>query len=560
MSPRLHRLADAVLLPGFVGTEPPDWVRARVAGGLGGVVLFARNVRSADQLAALTAALRAERGDVLVAVDEEGGDVTRLDAAAGSSVPGPLALGMVDDVAVSRAVGHALGRRLVAAGITVDLAPVADVNSNPDNPVIGVRSFGADPALVARHVGAAVDGLQAAGVAACAKHFPGHGDTAVDSHLGLPTVAGELAGALLPFRAAVAAGVRAVMTGHLLVPGYDPVPATLNPALIDGLLRGELGFRGVVISDGIEMGAVAGTVGLAESAVQALLAGVDAICVGGGLADEDTVLLLRAALVDAVRTGRLPEQRLADAADRLAGLAGWAAEARGRTGRARSGDGDSGDGEPGHGAPAHGDPAHGDPGHGDPGHGEPGHGEPGHGEPGHGEPGHGDPGHGDPGHGGAGDGDSGDEPPEAAAGRVGLAAARRAVRAWGTVRLPAEAEPVLVELDPVPNIAVGRTGWGLSTVLPARLPGTSVLRVGPDDPAPDPPAGRPLVVVTRDAARLPWQRAVLAGLLAGRPDAVVVEMGLAAAAPPPAAGYVETYSASRASAVAVAEMLLGFPG
>jgi beta-N-acetylhexosaminidase len=484
----LDLLAEAVLLPGFAGTSPPAWVRAHVAAGLGGVVLFARNVRSPAQVAALTAALRAERPDVLVAVDEEGGDVTRLDAATGSAVPGPYALGVVDDEALTRSVGHALGRRLAAAGITVDLAPVADVNSNPDNPIIGVRAFGAAPDLVARHVRATVEGMQAAGVAACAKHFPGHGDTAVDSHLGLPAVGGDLAGALLPFEAAAKAGVRAVMTGHLLVAGYDALPATVNPALVDGLLRAELGFDGVVISDGIEMGAVAGTFGLAETAVRAMLAGVDAICVGGGLAGEATVLDLRAALAGAVRAGRLPEERLAQAAGRLAALARWAGASRVTGG-----------------------------------------------------------------------GTGPDEAAREAAGeaeRVGLAAARRAVRIWGDVRLPAAQPPVLVELDAAPNLAVGRTAWGLSSALPARRPGTAVLRIGPDTALPRLPDGRPVVVVARDAARVDWQRAALAQLLATRPDAVVVEMGLPGP-PPPAAGYLATYSASRASAIAAAEALLG---
>src|SRR6185312_7656061 len=225
---RLEALADAVLLPGFGGTAPPDWVRRRVAGGLGGVVLFARNCVSPTQ--------RAERADVLVATDEEGGDVTRLFAAVGSPVPSPYALGVADDVELTRSVAAALAARLAAAGIGWALAPVADVNSAPDNPVIGVRSYGAMPALVARHVAAAVRGIQSAGVAACAKHFPGHGDASVDSHLGLATVGPDLAGALEPFRAAVAAGVATVMTGHLLVPGYGDLPATLNPALVDGLL------------------------------------------------------------------------------------------------------------------------------------------------------------------------------------------------------------------------------------------------------------------------------------------------------------------------------------
>src|SRR5262249_23748097 len=153
--------------------------------GLGGVVLFARNIAGPEQLAELTAALRAGRHDLLVAVDEEGGDVTRLEADRGSSYPGNCALGAVDDVELTRRIGAALRGDLTGVGIDLDLAPVADVNSNPENSVIGVRSFGADPALVARHVAALVSGLQSAGVAACAKHFPGHGDTALDSHFDL---------------------------------------------------------------------------------------------------------------------------------------------------------------------------------------------------------------------------------------------------------------------------------------------------------------------------------------------------------------------------------------
>ncbi|HEV7657526.1 MAG TPA: glycoside hydrolase family 3 N-terminal domain-containing protein [Mycobacteriales bacterium] len=314
-------LADAVLFPGFTGTSPPDWVRRRVGTGLGGVILFGRNCASADQVAALTAALRAERDDVLVATDEEGGDVTRLFAATGSPVPGPYGLGVADDVSLTRAVSYALAARVAAAGIDWTLGPVADVNSAPDNPVIGVRSFGATPELVARHVVAAVDGIQAAGVAACAKHFPGHGDTTVDSHVGLPTTGPDLDGALEPFRAAVGAGVATVMTGHLLVPGYGDLPATLNPALIAGLLRKDLGFGGVVISDALEMGAISGGVGIGEGAVLAVLAGVDALCLGGDEAGAPIADAARDALVAAVHSGRLPEDRLAEAAARVGSLA-----------------------------------------------------------------------------------------------------------------------------------------------------------------------------------------------------------------------------------------------
>ncbi|WP_146765297.1 glycoside hydrolase family 3 N-terminal domain-containing protein, partial [Micromonospora saelicesensis] len=173
----LPALAAAVLQPGFVGTTPPPWVCRWLGEGLGSVVLFARNVVDTEQVAALTATLRAERPDVIVAIDEEAGDVTRLESVHGSSRPGNFALGAVDDPELTEAVARDLGAELAAAGITLNYAPDADVNSNPANPVIGVRSFGADPVLVARHTAAWVRGLQAGGVAACAKHFPGHGDT-----------------------------------------------------------------------------------------------------------------------------------------------------------------------------------------------------------------------------------------------------------------------------------------------------------------------------------------------------------------------------------------------
>ncbi|HET7900664.1 MAG TPA: glycoside hydrolase family 3 N-terminal domain-containing protein, partial [Candidatus Nanopelagicales bacterium] len=208
----LDRRAHRVLLPGFVGTTAPDWLLRRAERGLGGVVLFARNVTDPDQVSALAASLRGVRPELLVAVDEEGGDVTRLEARSGSSYAGAAALGAADDVDLTRAVSAGIGAMLAGCGVDWTLAPVADVNSNPHNPVIGVRSFGADPELVARHVAAAVRGLQDdAGILACAKHFPGHGDTAVDSHLGLPVVAAsptELRTThLAPFRAAIDAGV-----------------------------------------------------------------------------------------------------------------------------------------------------------------------------------------------------------------------------------------------------------------------------------------------------------------------------------------------------------------
>jgi beta-N-acetylhexosaminidase len=247
-------LALRCLLPGFVGLEPPDWVLRRAEQGLGGVILFARNVDSPDQLRRLSDRLHDARSELVIGIDEEGGDVTRLEARTGSSYPGNCALGAVDDPALTREVAAAIGADLARAGIDLDLAPVVDVNTNPENPIIGVRAFGSDPTLVARHSAAWVEGVQTAGVAACAKHFPGHGDTATDSHLALPVVTEDPhVRALMPFAAAIESGARAVMSAHIVVPDLDAVPATASRKVMVGILRDELGFDGVAITDGLEM-------------------------------------------------------------------------------------------------------------------------------------------------------------------------------------------------------------------------------------------------------------------------------------------------------------------
>ena len=324
----LEPAAAACLVPGFDGLTAPEWVRRR---GYGGVVLFARNVRDPEQVAELTSSL----AGLLVAVDEEGGDVTRLEAADGSSFPGNLALGAVDDVALTRRVAAAIGGELAAVGVNFDLAPVADLIVDPANPIVGVRSFGSDPALVSRHVSAFVEGLQSVGVAACAKHFPGHGESVADSHLELPSVEADremlYARALPPFAAAVEAGVRAVMTAHIRFTALDDEPATLSAKVI-GLLRSELGFGGLVMTDALEMRAIAATAGLEGGAVRALAAGADALCLGADLAPEQ-VEAVEAAIVAAVREGRLPEERLLEAASRVAETAEWAASPRPRRDR-----------------------------------------------------------------------------------------------------------------------------------------------------------------------------------------------------------------------------------
>jgi beta-N-acetylhexosaminidase len=310
--------AAACLFPGFEGDVAPDWIRQ---GDFGGVVLFARNIRGQEQLAALTSSLEG----MVVAVDEEGGDVTRLEAARGSSFPGNLALGAVDDVALTRRVAAAIGGELAAVGIDLDLAPVADVIVDPAAAIVGVRSFGSDPELVARQVAAYVEGLQSVGVAACAKHFPGHGEAVGDSHLELPVADADLktlrARALPPFEAAVEAGARAVMTAHVRFPTLDEEPATTSACWI-GLLRSELGFHGMVMTDALEMQGAGGPAGIGESAVRALAAGADALCLGADLSPRQ-VLGARDAIVEAVRAGRLEEERVHEAAGRVAELAAW---------------------------------------------------------------------------------------------------------------------------------------------------------------------------------------------------------------------------------------------
>ncbi len=314
MNAELDRLASACIFPSFAGDTAPDWARRFLAGGGGGIVLFAYNVPSRERLAALCDGLRAERPDLLLAIDEEGGDVTRLEWATGSSYPGGAALGVVDDPALTEGVAASIAAELAATGVNWNLAPVADVNV-PANPVIGTRAFGSDPHLVARQVAAWVRGLQGARVAACAKHWPGHGSTAQDSHLELPELVGDVEAGLEPFRAAIDAGVKSIMTAHIRV--HD-LPATVDPALIQGRLRDDLGFDGVVMADALEMKAVADTVGVESTAVRALAAGVDALCVGHDLG-EDAVDRIRAALAANVDEGRLRE-----AAGRIAHLADWA--------------------------------------------------------------------------------------------------------------------------------------------------------------------------------------------------------------------------------------------
>ena len=330
MTDDLERLANGVLWPGFFGTEAPEWLRAELRDGLAGVVYFGQNV--GEGLPALSAQILEANPDALIGIDEEGGSVTRLESATGSTVPGAAQLGLLDDLVASEKTGAELARRVRAVGANVVLGPVADVNTDPRNPVIGVRAFGDDEALVSRHVVATIDGIQDAAVAACVKHFPGHGDTHMDSHHALPEIALDVEEFervhLEPFRAAIEAGVDAVMTAHIVVPAWGEQPATLNPRVL-GMLR-DWGYDGVIITDALDMAAIRETVGLGGGAALALAAGADLLCIGnptnpGDAAlpdqDEQDFRAARDGIVAALRDGSLSRERVEEAAGRVAALA-----------------------------------------------------------------------------------------------------------------------------------------------------------------------------------------------------------------------------------------------
>ncbi|WP_228645758.1 glycoside hydrolase family 3 protein [Microtetraspora sp. AC03309] len=279
----------------------------------GGVIIFpwAGNVSDAKQLAALTTGLRRASGKVplMIGVDQEHGIVSPLGSIV-TKLPGAMAIGSTGDPANAREAARLTGTELRALGITMDFAPVADVNINPRNPVIGPRAFGSDPARVATMVGAAVDGFHAAGIASTAKHFPGHGDTSTDSHTGLPVIQHSKAQwrrlDAPPFREAIEHGIDAIMTAHVVMPKLDPSgdPATLSRTILTGLLRDELGFEGVISTDALNMAGVREKYGDAEVAVRAVLAGADVLLMPPDMPKA------YGAVLSAVKSGRISAARL----------------------------------------------------------------------------------------------------------------------------------------------------------------------------------------------------------------------------------------------------------
>jgi len=328
----LESMTARMVCVGFDGPAVTDELRSLIGRGVSCVILFTRNFRDARQLAELCREIKGLADQpILIGVDQEGGRVQRFHGDGFTEIPSMRELGRQGDPVRVRGVGAVLARELRAMNVDLNFAPVLDVDSNSANPVIGERSFGRDPELVAKLGCAMIEGLQgssqnagepASAVAACGKHFPGHGDTSVDSHLALPRLPHALDRLhqieLPPFRAAIQAGVAAIMTSHVLFEAIDPHrPATMSPAVIDGLLRKQLGFDRVVFSDDLEMKAVLEHYGVAETVTQAAIASVDVMCV---CSRHDLQHLAIESLIKAVDDGLLGRQQIEKSNRRLDSL------------------------------------------------------------------------------------------------------------------------------------------------------------------------------------------------------------------------------------------------
>ncbi|WP_166638038.1 beta-N-acetylhexosaminidase [Halanaerobium saccharolyticum] len=304
---------------GFSTSTVNDQVRDMIENyHVGGVIYFSRNIESLEQTAELSnslqqLALNSEGGiPLFISADQEGGTVTRL--AGATHFPGNMALGAANDQDLTTEVAESTAAELKNLGINVNLAPVLDVNNNPDNPVIGVRSFGGDPELVAKLGAAYIKGLQSGGVIATAKHFPGHGDTDTDSHLDLPIIRHQRSRLnrveLYPFKKAIEAGVDSIMTAHVYFPAIEKkegIPATLSKSVLTGLLRDELKFEGVIITDCMEMKAIVETFGTVEGAVKTIEAGSDTVLVSHSYQKQKNAI---GAVIEAVKSGRISEKRI----------------------------------------------------------------------------------------------------------------------------------------------------------------------------------------------------------------------------------------------------------
>ena len=317
----IRRHAGQLALVGFDGqTIPPDVRAIAKEFDLGGVIFFARNIAEPEQVAELSyeAQSLASELPLWVSVDQEGGRVARLKRPF-TEWPPMITLGRAGDEALAERFARALAAELRAVGISLDYAPVLDVHTNPKNPVIGDRALAERADEVARLGAAIIRGLQESGIAACGKHFPGHGDTSTDSHHELPILEHPPdrleAVELVPFKAAIAAGVASIMTAHVLMPALDEEnPATLSSAIVDGLLKRRLGYDGLVLSDDLDMKAISGRHGYAEATARAIEAGCDAVLMCAPRPESQVEAL--EAVIRAVETGRLSEKRVDDALKR----------------------------------------------------------------------------------------------------------------------------------------------------------------------------------------------------------------------------------------------------
>ena len=318
----LARDIGQLLIGSFPGTSvSPEFRSLAREFDLGGAILFSRNIEAPEQVAELAATIESlgRSMPAWVSVDQEGGRVARLKEPF-TRWPPMATLGRAGSEDLAGRFGRALARELRAVGITLDYAPVLDIHTNPNNPVIGDRAFAERAGEVARLGAAVIRALQGEGVAACGKHFPGHGDTSTDSHLELPLVEHPpdrlRAVEFEPFRAAIREQVAFMMTAHVLVPALDEQePATLSPAVVQAILRDELGYQGVILSDDLEMKAVSARTPVPHAAVQAIKAGCDGVLVCSG--DVDLQATTLEALVKAVENGVIPQKRLDDALVRL---------------------------------------------------------------------------------------------------------------------------------------------------------------------------------------------------------------------------------------------------
>jgi beta-N-acetylhexosaminidase len=323
MDQTLLRQCARMFMVGYPGPAPDDAFWSLVDEGVFGAVLFKRNIGPPEQTAATLRQIKQRAGrPFILALDQEGGRVARLRGEPFTPLPPMRAIGQLGSEELARQVGRLLAFELRAVGFDWDFAPVLDVDTNPDNPVIGDRAFHREAEQVARMGVALAQGLEEGGVASCGKHFPGHGDTAHDSHVDLPRLPHGMERLrqveLLPFRAYAQAGLSSLMTAHVLFEAIDPeVPATLSTKVLDGILRQELGFGGVVVSDDLEMSAIADHYGIAEATVRGAEAGVDLFLV---CSDPHKQREAISALYRAVQGGLVPHERVLAANARLTAL------------------------------------------------------------------------------------------------------------------------------------------------------------------------------------------------------------------------------------------------